>query len=77
MKKQKIETLDLHGMRHEDVDRVLIRKIEELWNSGETLVIVTGNSMKMKEIVKCILEEYKLSCEDGDAYNNGYIKTTV
>lgn len=72
-----MEILDLHGERHVDVKRILIRKIESLWNSNTDLYIITGNSSMMKGIVKKILEEYKLEFRDGDIHNTGYIKTTV
>jgi len=71
-----MEEIDLHRIRHEEVLNVLIRKIESLWNSNKELRIITGNSNKMKEIVKKILDEYKLEYTEGDIFNRGYIKTT-
>ena len=72
-----METIDLHGIPHEFVRGDLIRKIETLWNSDTILEIITGNSLKMKEIVIEILEEYQLEYTIGDLYNQGYIKTTI
>ena len=72
-----MNALDLHGERHEAARNILIRTIEELWDSGEDLVIVTGNSWMMKDIVKKVLEEYKLAWVDGDPYNSGYLKITL
>ena len=47
-----METIDLHRVIHQEVRDKLIRKIESLWNSNRELKIITGNSDKMKEIVK-------------------------
>ena len=65
-------TIDLHGVRHEDVPRMLIEVIEASWDSGDHLEVVTGHSKRMKEIVRSIAEEYDLECEDGLS-NSGYI----
>lgn len=52
--------LDLHGIKHEDVERIVIRFIESKWNSNEEVIFITGDSSKMKNIVCNILQEYKL-----------------
>lgn len=52
--------LDLHGLKHEDVNGRVIRFIEENWDCGETVVIVTGYSVAMARIVNGVLKEYNL-----------------
>jgi len=48
-------TLDLHGKRHEDVDRLVENFI---LLSEVPSKIITGNSNKMKEIVTTVIERY-------------------
>jgi len=48
-------TLDLHGTRHEEVDRI----VENFILLSETPVkIITGNSNKMKELVTQVIERH-------------------
>ena len=48
-------TLDLHGEKHEDVDRI----VENFILLSECPIkIVTGNSDKMKEIVKLVIKRH-------------------
>ena len=48
-------TLDLHGTRHEEVDRI----VENFILLSETPVkIITGNSNKMKELVTKVIERH-------------------
>ena len=63
-----MQTLDLHGVRHQRVDeitRVFLNFIDL------PCQIVTGNSPHMKEIVKRIVEEYEWFCYEKDSYNHG------
>jgi hypothetical protein len=55
-----METLDLHGIRHHDVDRlvenfVLIKK--------PPMRIITGNSDRMIELVIKVLDRYNIDYE--------------
>jgi len=50
--------LDLHGVKHEDVDR-LVENFILLNNLPVT--IITGNSQKMAELVKNVIERNNLS----------------
>jgi hypothetical protein len=59
--------LNLHGTRHADVERSVIRFVEGNWGKNKPVVIITGNSPQMKELVTNILDEYKLSYSMGDA----------
>lgn len=64
--------VDLHGIKHEDVSRILIRAIENNWGKDSCIEVITGNSSQMKDLVKSVALEYNLECEDG-IRNNGYL----
>lgn len=66
--------LDLHGMRHEDVEEVCHRFVNENWGVSAELHIVTGHSVRMKSLVRRVLSMYDLQFEDGDIKNKGYIR---
>ena len=68
-----IETIDLHGLHYNDVKRSLTRKIEMYWGSKLILKIITGNNIKMKNIVTNLLDEYTLDYKIGGdiGINNG------
>jgi len=70
--------LDLHRLKHEDARRAVIRFIEEHWDDGSELEIITGNSIKMKGIVLNVLDEYKMTYQISRMFepnNQGYIVT--
>ena len=53
--------LDLHGIKHEDVNRV----VENFVLLNETpLNIITGNSTMMRELVVEVLEKHKFIYEN-------------
>ena len=52
--------LNLHGVKHEDVDRVVENFV--LLNNPP-LNIITGNSQKMSKIVREVLERHNLHFE--------------
>ena len=53
--------LDLHGIKHEDVNRV----VENFVLLNETpLNIITGNSTMMREVVVEVLEKHKFVYEN-------------
>jgi DNA-nicking Smr family endonuclease len=56
-----MKKLDLHGLRHEEAKRAVIRFVEDNWNNEQEAQIVTGHSKKMKEVVMNVLDEYKLN----------------
>ena len=63
-----MKKLDLHGIRHaaaEDVVRNFLNFIDL------PCQIVTGNSPRMKHIVKKIVKEYEWFCYERDNYNYG------
>lgn len=54
-----MKTLDLHGIKHSDVQRALdVFFWEGMQNDVKTSVVVTGNSLRMKSIVADVVKEY-------------------
>lgn len=69
--------LDLHGVKHSDVHRVVdVFLYENIKRKGvNEIYIITGYSSKMKEIVNEILSDYNLtSCEMWDNYGKLVVK---
>jgi len=63
-----METLDLHGKRHNAADEA----VRKFLNFAELpCEIVTGNSEEMKEIVKRVVKEYGWHCHEQSAHNQG------
>jgi DNA-nicking Smr family endonuclease len=57
--------LDLHGVKHENVIRVVDTFIWENMQRGETqLIIVTGKSTPMKNIVQECLNDYDIIAQE-------------
>ena len=68
-----METLDLHGTRHHQVDEIT----RSFLNFTELpCQIITGNSEQMKTIVKDVVREYKWFCYEKDSYNHGTLIIT-
>ena len=63
-----METLDLHGVKHSQVDEVTRSFLNFIELPCQ---IVTGNSSKMKDIVCAVVEEYEWFCYEKDSYNYG------
>jgi hypothetical protein len=62
--------LDLHRVRHEEVDRM----VENFVFLNELPIeIITGNSDKMQELVINVLERNEFEYTIGDYFNKGYI----
>lgn len=53
--------IDLHGVKHADVEKLLE---DTLLTEEPPFRIVTGNSYKMKEIVKQFLEKHEYEYSD-------------
>ena len=66
-----MKTLDLHGVKHLDVDDKVHTFVNDNW--GEEMKIITGNSFAMKKIVSNILEFYELNFSLDNPCNMGYI----
>tara|TARA_B100000287_G_scaffold425257_1_gene471268 strand:- start:526 stop:732 length:207 start_codon:yes stop_codon:yes gene_type:complete len=55
-----IKQLDLHGIRHEEVDRL----VENFVLLNETpMRIITGNSHKMRDLVIKVLDRHSINYE--------------
>ena len=68
-----METLDLHGVRHHQADEI----VRSFLNFIELpCQIVTGNSPRMRDIVKNIVQEYEWFCYEKDSYNYGTLIIT-
>jgi len=64
----KLKTLDLHKTKHGDVENLVCNFLN--W-AEPPCRIITGNSEKMKEIVKEVVKNYKYSCYNESMYNHG------
>lgn len=73
--------LDLHGIKHEFARNAVILFIENNWThiNDQSMEIITGHSNKMKQIVKEVLDEYKIVYKEGsfDGRNMGIIRTEI
>ena len=71
--------LDLHTTRHHFVRSKVIRFVEDNWDCGEDVEIITGRSGRMQELVIEVLNEYKLPYRIGDysGVNTGFIKAEM
>lgn len=63
--------LDLHGIKHVDVDRIVENHI---FLSEYPHDIITGRSIEMHNIVKNVLDRHGFKYIIGDFKNNGYIR---
>jgi len=70
-----VKTLDLHGIRHAEVEREVIRFIEANWNTGNELKIIIGHSPVMQKLVVGVLDDYKLDYRIGNYL--GFDKTFI
>ena len=68
----KFNTLDLHGIRHHEVD-LMVENYVYLNQEDMPLKIVCGNSQKMINIVKDVLEGIGCTFEIGSGINYGCI----
>jgi len=57
--------IDLHGIKHENVQRELDQFFWQMMNRGHSEVeVITGISDKMKTIVKEVSKDYNFSVND-------------
>ena len=57
----RISQIDLHGLTYDEVERDLENKVILRWNEGMIpIYIITGNSQKMRELVKKVLMNWKV-----------------
>ena len=71
-KNQSNITIDLHGMKHNEVFIVVEDFVLNNQNQFP-LKIITGNSHKTKSIVINVLKKHNFNYSIGDYYNLGYI----
>jgi len=64
-------SLDLHGLKHIDVDRIIENHI---FSTPCPHNIITGNSAEMHRIAKNVLERNNFRYEIGDINNKGYLR---
>ena len=63
-----METLDLHGIRHRDAERL----VENFVLLNQLPVrIITGNSIEMKSIVQIVLLRYEMKSDVESHWNLG------
>lgn len=63
-----MKTLDLHGVRHHQADEAVRKFLNYVDLPCE---IIVGNSQKMKNIVKLVVDEYGWKFYEKDSYNYG------
>ena len=68
----KFNTLDLHGIRHHEVD-LMVENYVYLNQEDMPLNIVCGNSLKMHALVKIVLDRIECEYEEGMGNNYGAI----
>lgn len=69
--------LDLHGTKHEDVEREVVKFVEAAWGKAEEEgKIITGYSAPMRKLVIKILDEYQATAKVGGVLglDTSYIK---
>mgnify|MGYP001157375771 FL=1 len=65
---ERMKTLDLHGVKHEDVEG----QVSNFASRTETpFKIITGNSTTMKDLVTQALTEFNLEAYEESHYNLG------
>ena len=68
-----MKKLDLHGIRHAKAEN----RVRHFFNFVSLpCEVITGNSLRMKEIVKQVVYEYGWNCREKDSYNTGALIIT-
>jgi DNA-nicking Smr family endonuclease len=68
-----MKTLDLHGIKHSEVQRVVdVFLWDNIQKKEKEVEIITGISEQMKVIVKDCMKDYNMECND-DLLNFGKI----
>lgn len=72
-----MNSLDLHGIKHSEVQKLMDSFLFENMKSKQTKVeIITGLSDQMKNVVKKVLEDYDFEFEE-DFLNKGKINVKI
>ena len=73
----KIPTLDLHGLKHHEVQNAVARFIEDWLDKGLFVDVVTGNSEEMLfEAVK-VINQYGLEFHTGLPHHQGRVRVVM
>jgi|TARA_R110000822_G_scaffold256988_2_gene382655 hypothetical protein len=72
-----IPVLDLHGVRHHEVQNVVARFIEDWIGNGLFLDVITGNSMQMFIEASSVIEQYGLEYYTGLPDHPGRIRIVM
>ena len=72
-----IPVLDLHGVRHHEVQYVVARVIEDWIGNGLFLDVITGNSMQMFIEASSVIEQYGLEYYTGLSDHPGRIRIVM
>jgi hypothetical protein len=67
-----MKTLDLHGVKYEEVPRICHGFINTYW--GQELKIITGNSDEMKQIVISVIRQYGLDFHTDNSLYCGSVR---
>jgi DNA-nicking Smr family endonuclease len=60
-----MNTLDLHGIKHSEVQVILDQFLwENMQKNVKEVAVVTGISDQMKKIVYTCVEDYMMNCEE-------------
>jgi DNA-nicking Smr family endonuclease len=68
-----VPKLDLHGLRHHEVENEVVRFLERHLNSGLFLEIITGNSQIMLQESVKIIQQYGLQYHTGFPHHAGRV----
>lgn len=68
-----MKTIDLHGVRHEDVEDKLI---EFFAFTDPPFRVITGHSEFMQEVARKIVNTFEYSCHGESDYNLGSLIVT-
>ena len=64
--------IDLHGLKYSQIEDMLANKIITQYNLGhKDIEVITGNSERMKILVKKICEEYNFRVDQSWVQNTG------
>jgi hypothetical protein len=68
-----VKTLDLHGVRHEAVERLVANFA---YKNEAPFKIITGNSVRMKDLVRQVLTRFELDAYEESEQNVGALIVT-
>ena len=70
--------IDLHGLKYSQIEDMLANKIITQYNLGhKDIEVITGNSERMKILVKKICEEYNFRVDQSWNQNTGSLIISI